>query len=193
MLSWDHGQMDRNLHRTIQLWMFWGGSNPNNRPALLALHVDNPKVGAIVELENQSNASLTTLTMDPRVIDRMTAAIPNMFGMTQEQTDLTPPMIHDLKYGGRIEMGDPICGRNRFNLTLCPARKHMQFWHPEFKQLALSGNLLALFLTEVLEDAIQDLKSRYPGQNDEAAIQSELERLHKLQEKDYQSYVASEC
>lgn len=98
------------------------------RPALIALHQGNDKNLCIDEMQK---LGMTTLGFDNDYMHNVIeAALPDMFGMTDQQIENLPPWVRYLKCGGGIEVGDPGCKDNKFNNTICDVRKARVSWHP---------------------------------------------------------------
>jgi hypothetical protein len=74
-----------------------------------------------------------------------------------------PPLIRNFKCRDFLETGDPYCGRDKWNTTMCTNRMHMVGWHPGWKTHALQGNLLALTLADALDEALVFLQQQLGG------------------------------
>jgi hypothetical protein len=163
--------------------MLRAGVHPN-RPSLMALHQKEKNDEKILELDQK--AFLPILAMNTSTMEQLLKAIPDMAGLAVEQTTGMGPMLQHLKCGGMIESGDPYCSEKRFEREMCPKRKWAVRWHPGFKRLALSGNLLALFLVDVLQEAVQDLLPQTTKWNESVSLQtieSELATLRQAQDE----------
>jgi hypothetical protein len=166
--------------------MFRAGVHPN-RPALMALHLNQKMGEQIIELEQKAFLSISA--MKTSVMEQLLDDIPDMVGLSDEQTNGMGPMLQYLKCQGMIELGDPYCKDKRFEREMCPERRWKARWHPGFKRLALSGNLLALFLVEVLQDAIQALQQT-KVLNKEVSLQNIESELAKLRQAQDEAHLA---
>lgn len=109
------------------------------------------------------------------VVSEVENAVPDSL----EHFDL-PLLLNFLRIGPSLETNSP-CKHHNFNKTICPERRWMVRRHPGFKRLALFGNLMALFLADSLEEAIEELHKEMP--RGQVALQSVQQKLRSLQEE----------
>ena len=103
----------------------------NHRPAFFAIH---QSAGHNLVVEEMHKLGMTTLAFNEAYMKGVVVqAVPDMFGLTDEQIQQQPPLIQYFKCEGGIENGDPGCKTNKFNLTLCENRKARTSWHPGWK------------------------------------------------------------
>lgn len=80
------------------------------------------------------------------------------FGLNGDEIDELPEFVRYFKCGEGIEKGDPYCGENKYTMEACPDRMGRASWHPGWKYHALLGNSMALFLTQMLADSVQQME-----------------------------------
>jgi hypothetical protein len=73
---------------------------------------------------------LTSLILDDREEKAMNEIIPDTAGKSEEEIAAMPEFIRSFKCGKQIEKGDPGCGTEKFNSTICTSRKFKTSWHP---------------------------------------------------------------
>lgn len=178
--SWDYGMTDANWFFRKAMYNQRAGLNPN-RPAIIDLNGG----GRDFKIRNWINRrteerGLTSIYLDPDQFDSMEEMFPDTFGLSKEDVDAMPRFVRHYKCSGSIEKGDPTCGEYKYsNLEICPKRKGMASWHPGWKRMALWGNLLALFLSDMLLDSVEELG---------LSIVDPLELLAKLRKEEDADY-----
>jgi hypothetical protein len=137
---------------------------PSN-PVCLAYHLfdDRNYIAAVKRLELRG---LPILYSQQKVIDETEDVIPDTLGMAEDNIQALPKYVRNYKCGNAIEFGDPYCKADKYNDTLCENRLYKAKWHPGFKWQAIMGNLAALFLLDVWEDALTELASRQTVDSD---------------------------
>ena len=160
-----------------------------NRPTVISLlkakSGDKRFLGHLEALQSTEEQGVPTLLLRPEVTSKIHDAVPDIFGLSESNMSKYGPYARYYKCKGVIERGAP-CDEQKFNNNICPDRKQKQFWHPGWREMAMTGNLLALFLTETLIDALQNLIEL--NYDDPYALYAEL----KLQEdKEYASFLQS--
>ena len=134
---------------------------------------------AIQEIEK---IGLAGLISSEEVMNQAHDDFPDSFGLSDAQIKELPPFVRNFKCGVQIENGDPYCKQEKFNMTLCKNRKFRTSWHPGWKWQALMGNLAALFLIEVLDEALKELAA---DTTDPATL---LAKLKAQEDADYQVF-----
>jgi len=56
--------------------------------------------------------------------------IPDSEGMSEEQLKTMPPFVRSFRCGRQVETGEPGCGANKFDTSVCPDRRFRTSWHP---------------------------------------------------------------
>ncbi len=110
-------------------------------------------------------------------------AVPDSLGLSTQQLNDLPPFVRNFKCDGKIENGKPYCNAEKYTNEMCTDRKHKASWHPGWKDQALVGNAMALFLMETLVEAAKGLVSKggEPGQI--------LDELKTLDQADYDGFM----
>lgn len=111
-------------------------------------------------LQHEEERGMTVLYLDPIEFREMKESFPDTFGLNTSEIDTMPPFVRHFKCRDFIEKGDPTCGDMKYDQDeVCPDRNGRADWHPGWKMHALWGNTFALFLTEMLVEAISELTS----------------------------------
>jgi hypothetical protein len=102
-----------------------------NRPAIIAYHLgtrgQEVRRAIFKDLEDRG---MTTLYSDEAILAVVDAAVPDTLGKTEEEIEKMPRCVRSYKCGNLIEKGDPFCGDEKFNNTICPERRFKVSWHP---------------------------------------------------------------
>jgi len=158
------------------------GLNPN-RPAVIDLNVGGHEFQFRIRTNQRvEERGLTSIYLNPDEFSAMEAVIPDSFGLSNEQLQALPRMVRYFKCQDAIETGE-ICRDNKYtNLDICPDRSGMAAWHPGWKRMALWGNTVALFLSDMLVDSLTEL-------SDSAFNRTELlAQLRKEEDADYEKF-----
>jgi hypothetical protein len=186
VLVWDYGMTDGNYVDLLSLYGHRAGQNPG-RPVILAYHAGGramlPRASIIQELED---LGLAAMVSSEDVMDATLAAIPDSLGLSDEKIQQLPPFVRNFRCGPQIESGQPYCGNEKYNITLCADRKGKTNWHPGWKWHALMGNLAAMFLVEALGEALYDLQQQQQSSTTDDDNPETL--LHELQSQEHQDY-----
>ena len=164
-----------------------------NRPIQLALHCAGKtfqtKAQTVQELEE---LGLSALIEDEDLHRAVMAAVPDSFGKSEAELNAMPLLIRNFRCRDQMERGDPYCARDKFNTTDCPDRQYRTSWHPGWKYHAVMGNLLALFLVELLEDAIKELSAEQHARNDKELDPTILLRsLQAAEDAEYEIFLGN--
>jgi hypothetical protein len=128
VLSWDTGMTDGRNYAGMSQYFLRAAILPN-RPALVALHPGGHK-GRSDVMKQLEEIGLTSLILDDREEKAMNKIIPDTAGKSEEEIAAMPEFIRSFKCGKQIEKGDPGCGTEKFNSTICTSRKFKTSWHP---------------------------------------------------------------
>jgi hypothetical protein len=158
VLVWDTGMTDGNRVDLMGLYLARAALLPS-RPVTLVLH-HGAQPQRLQVLKDWQAFGLPILQQDERVSRDMNSAIPETLGLNQAQIDAMPPFVRQFKCEGKIESGDPGCADAKWNSKACTGRKFRTSWHPGWKWHAIAGNLYALFVTDIVQDALTLLQSR---------------------------------
>jgi hypothetical protein len=183
LLSWDYGMTDGRAYIDMELYNTRAGLNPS-RPVLLAIHVDRKAgSGRLGVARTMEENGLTSLYLDAGKQEQVIANVPDTFGRTEEQIAAMPDFVRHFKCEGKVEGGEPGCAGDKWNLSVCPTRKAKTKWHPGWRYHALIGNLNAIFLLDMFEDAIDEITKR---QIDPTKLFSEIQTEEDF---DYQQFM----
>jgi hypothetical protein len=185
--TWDYGMTDGKSLDSIYWYAKRQASlsqlKPENndgiphRPALFALHHSRQIRGRLIP--HLEDANLTVLAMHPESVNFLTFGFPDMINMSDAKAAELPRYVAYMRCGRGYEGGEPGCGKHKFNNTICPKRGNQQGWHPGYKYHAFQGNLLALTVMEITQQAIEELKKAEP-QGGDASTEAAQTRLQAL-------------
>jgi hypothetical protein len=129
VLAWDTGMTDGKYYAGMSQYFLRAAILPN-RPALAALHMGGHK-GRRNVMKELTGMGLAVLSLDKGEEERLKEAVPDSAGnFTDEEIAEMPEFVRSFKCGKQIEVGDPGCGANKFNATICRKRKYKSSWHP---------------------------------------------------------------
>jgi hypothetical protein len=183
-VSWDFGMTDAgpNLYKQV-LYMSRAGVH-RNRPALVGINIHGfDEDGRMKIMQRLEDTGLTTFYLRDTAMHDMTEALPDMLGMNQQQIDAVPEFVRYFKCKNQLEKDEPGCSDNKYNDALCSNRLHKADWHPGWKVNALYGQLMAFFLLDYLQGAIEDLESA--GKYDPIAL---LNHFKGEEDADYERF-----
>jgi hypothetical protein len=183
ILSWDYGMTDVYRPYTLQYYCARAASSLPNHPACVGIHVTRQYHTAYAELEERGMAMFY---MDDKEKDELSSEIPDTLGLNTEQIEAMPPYVRYFRCGRTVELGEPKCGDEKYTMSVCPERSGYASWHPGWKAHALVGNLMAIFLLDLLEDAVQGLANT---DQDPVAL---LEELQSQANKDHEKWMSSD-
>ena len=202
VISWDFGMTDGRAFWKTTFYAHRVGMH-ENRPTHVSIGIEgrqfNQRRDAIKEAED---TGVPAMYFNPSVWDNALGGVPDMFGMTQEQMDKYPPFSKNFKCNGqyekgtstaaaslsklfgashtRVYSGEP-CGQFKYDDTVCAKRKFKASWHPGWRIMALTGNLIGVRMSEMIIEVIKDWKK-----NDGGTDPFELyARLQKEEDEDY--------
>lgn len=132
VLSWDYGMIDGKWQAGEAMYHSRAALNPNH-PILVDLHVSQRRLNTHVNLlEMAQERGQASFYLHPEKVQAMEKAIPDTFGLSEEEINAMPPYVQRLKCQDQMEKGDPGCESSKFtNRTgSCSDRKGMVGWHP---------------------------------------------------------------
>jgi hypothetical protein len=152
----------------------------SGRPIIMAYHTGMKQfrtraVGSLEDLH------LGALVSDDPFIDSVMTAVPDTFGMTDEQIGQLPPYVRNLKCNNAIESGEPYCKDEKFNNTMCTSRKGKTSWHPGWKWHSIMGLVAGFYLLENLEAVLKDMDSV-------EQFSLYLDKLQREEDEDYEIF-----
>ena len=133
------------------------GMHPS-KPATMNLNVYGDEFyGRLDQVKSVEKQGISAMYINPDKWKEIEQGIPDMFGMSEEEMAKVAPYARDFKCKDALEKGDPTCGENKYNDAVCKARKHKASWHPGWRVNAAYGSIMALFMSDMLIDAIKEL------------------------------------
>ena len=173
------------------------------RPALIAFQQSRGHASVLSGLEE---IGMTVLGRDSVVQRRQDKACPNSSHRTKEERDALPPHLQYIRCGNLMEEGGPktyddivdgkkMCRGHKFNLDVCANRPRKYIWHPGWRVNAIKGYTLAMTLTELLIDAMEELIVVFDSSGDDSSRQQQwqdhLATLQKAEQADYERILAT--
>lgn len=156
--SWDYGMTDGRVPSKIFHYAYRGAIS-QGRPALMVLHNGGrSSMGRMPALQSLEKNGLPLFHMIPELEETMKDNFPDSQGISEEEIKALPEYVRNYKCGTGIEKGDPYCDAEKYSPWICPKRGKRASWHPGFKDHALDGHALSLFLVDALLDALRELK-----------------------------------
>ncbi|KAI2500373.1 hypothetical protein MHU86_14116 [Fragilaria crotonensis] len=185
VVSWDFGMCDAGPNEYKQdLYMARVGRQ-RNRPAFVGINFEDFRVDMMRKLED---IGLTTFHLNERTdVDAMRSAIPDMLGMNQQEIDQVPEYVRYFKCKDQIETGQPGCDEHKYSDGMCVDRLHKASWHPGWRWQSLTGQMMAFFLVEHLEAAIEELENA--GEYDPSVM---LTTLKELEDEDHARFISED-
>eukprot|EP00977_Amphora_coffeiformis_P003270 scaffold609_cov170-Amphora_coffeaeformis.AAC.24 len=187
LVSWDYGMCDGREYNRNELYARRVAMIPT-MPAVVSLNPgrDGGRRGV---MEHLTNLGMTALVMNDKELTDRFALLPNCAEIDQDTIDALPKYVKYFQCGGGVENGE-VCGAHKWTDTgddQCEKRKFRTSWHPGWKHHAFEGNVWALFLMEIIDDALELLKS--PEAVGEPALF--VEKLRKEERSNYEKLLAS--
>jgi len=155
--SWDYGMTDGGdvsslLHYTYR------GALSESRPAMMLIHYDGRQGRTRLEtVKSLEEIGLAAFHGSQKPEQAMKGNFPDSAGLSTEDLDALPEYVRNYKCGTSIEKGDPFCGTEKFTKWGCVKRMKQTSWHPGYKDHAMIGHGLSLFLMEALLATVRDL------------------------------------
>mmetsp|Transcript_5568 Transcript_5568/g.10830 ORF Transcript_5568/g.10830 Transcript_5568/m.10830 type:complete len:649 (-) Transcript_5568:118-2064(-) len=156
MITWDFAMTDGRWywrmeffsHRVMML---------KNHPTMLVLNSGNEQVRRDI-VDHLTEQGMAALRQDGKYTIEHLLQFPDCKGKSKEEIALLPERLQYMRCGYAIENGLG-CGEHKFTKNgTCDERPHQTNWHKGWKWHAYHGNLYALFLMELMEDALHELK-----------------------------------
>eukprot|EP00980_Cylindrotheca_fusiformis_P014188 scaffold3725_cov114-Cylindrotheca_fusiformis.AAC.5 len=198
--SWDYGMTDGrkdsllfHYGRIVEVlgcpfFRYRGALSPGH-PGMLGVWTNGWK-GRTDRLEDLEELGVPVFHRPKESIDAMNKAFPDSGDKTEEELAAMPAFVRHFKCQEQIEKGEPHCQEEKYTKGLCDHRTSQVSWHPGFKQHGLDGHMLALFLSQLLLDALRDLVDH--SNQDPTTLLAELnaeenDRMKRIQQADLPS------
>jgi hypothetical protein len=205
-ISWDYGMTDGGDYYKMALYAYRAArlalvedsvSQPGHirhRPSFFGIQAGDTHT---YMLRLFQTLGMTVLAMDKQFsTETIVPAFPNMMGMTDAEIAALPPYVQYFRCENSVETGDPGCGENKFNASMCNERAARTSWHPGWKYHALEGHWLAATIMEVLADSLQELIKLEPTtpetlEQKHARLEVQLKMLDAAEQADYENIFKS--
>jgi hypothetical protein len=123
---WDYGMTDGGESVLLLHYGYRGGIS-SGRPAIIAAHhAGKPRMKREESLKHLEDMGMAAFTYDFQA----KAAIPESFGISEEEIQNLPEYVRNFKCEGKLESGDPYCGKEKYTKYACPIRAKQASWHP---------------------------------------------------------------
>jgi hypothetical protein len=157
LLLWDFGMTDGNQFWKQNLYHWRAALLKETKPVHIVYQGDgyDERRQAIRKMQDLGFSSF--MSSGP-IFSKIMAAIPDSFGLNEAQIQAMPPNVRSFRCDQQIENGDPYCGEQKYSQPCMPRRGTVS-WHPGWKWHALMGYVAALFVVEILDDALKELVS----------------------------------
>lgn len=156
ILAWDAGMTDG--PDPFPMGFFMAGAYHSFQPFLLALgntNISDQRRGVLQTLEKWG---MPILYQNSEATSNMIRRIPDSHGDDPDFVKSMPKMVSGLKCAAKLEQLD--CREQKWNNKICKGRKFQFGWHNGYKTHALFGSFYALFLTDIVREAIDFLQSK---------------------------------
>ena len=154
VISWDFGMTDGKGHWKTTLYASRIGLH-SNRPVHFSINNGGRNYKwRMAALKLAEDAGVPTLQLLPAVEEAIFKGIPDSFGLSDNDLKNLGPYAQYFKCKGAVEGEEP-CTTEKYNNNICPDRSYKAKWHPGWRAHATTGNIIALFLTETLLDALK--------------------------------------
>jgi hypothetical protein len=179
---------DVNHPNRMELYMYHAFAS-GNRPVSIGLDGAYRHKEVMLSLEERG---IPVLFKDDIEVRNIAGYIPDTVGKSQAEIDAMPTFLQSFKCGNsQLELGEPTCAISKFTNTHdedCEKRRFRVSWHPGWKSHALTGNLITLFLMEVLYDALHIIQARQQQSNDNNISLTATQWLAELQQAEDDEY-----
>lgn len=184
VISWDFGMTDGGQHFKTTLYASRIGMH-TNRPAHVSINNGGRNYKKRMNaLKLAEEAGVPTLQLLPNVEDGVVKGAPDSFGLSDKEMKKMGPFAANYKCKNAVEKEAP-CQAEKYNVKVCPDRKFKASWHPGWRQHAVTGNVLALFLAETMIDALKELTKSSENPRELYA------KLKKEEDTEYESFFNS--
>lgn len=179
--SWDYGMTDGRNTGLMLHYMYRGALAPT-RPAVMMIHYGGRSSAyRQVRMKELDDMGLASFLFEENAMKVMRDNFPDSAGLSKEVLDTMPEYVKNYRCGASIEKGDPYCDSDKYTTFMCTPRMKQASWHPGYKDHAMVGHGLSLFLMEALLGALQELEE-HPDTDTTALLSQLLEEdtdMHK--------------
>jgi hypothetical protein len=189
LFSWDYGMTDGNFPQRMLHYGYRGGlSSAAHFPALIGVQVGGrSRRGREEALQKLESLGMSTFYGSDDLYRIMREGIPDTSGMSNDELAALPEYVRNFKCGGAIENGDPFCAKEKWTKYICTRRGKQTSWHPGWKDHAMIGHGLSLFIMQTLIEALTDLNEHETTDVDEL-----LSQLRKEEDELFANFTAAD-
>jgi hypothetical protein len=160
VLVWDFGMTDGKSFWKQAWYHYRANLLPYQNPIHIAYHAGAQNWKRYTIADTFEQMGMTSLVSNEDILTQAEGAIPDSFGLSDQQINALPDYVRNYKCGNEIEAGLPYCKSNKFRLGLCPERKFQTSWHPGWKWHALTGYLASFYVIDVMNNAMEELATQ---------------------------------
>ncbi|KAG7362731.1 hypothetical protein IV203_026091 [Nitzschia inconspicua] len=180
IFSWDFGMTDGKTTEKILLYGLRGGLSPGH-PAFMGIHMGgSSRADREERIKDLEKMGMAAFMLDDTGLSNMKRAVPDSAGLGEQELAALPEYVRNLKCNDGFEKGEPFCDKEKFTHFICDNRGSQGSWHPGFKEHAMTGHAVSLFLTNALISALKSLREDF-GDDDKGL-------LDQLRSTDEQAY-----
>jgi hypothetical protein len=131
VLLWDTGMTDSRDYWRMLMYFLRAGTLAQ-QPAIVGYNLDQGRNGGRLKtIQALEDTGIPAFLLDDEVYrKKIYAAIPDTFGLSEGEIAEMPPFVRNFKCSNQVEKGDPGCGAEKWNITMCHPRPYMTSWHP---------------------------------------------------------------
>ena len=181
IISWDFGMTDGKQHWKSHLYASRTGVH-QNRPTHISINIGGRDYNRRLDnVRNAENYGVPTLHLIPD--NGIVQGCPDSFGLGEAELNKIGPFARMFKCKDQIEKDE--CRDDKYTeAKFCPKRKGMASWHPGWKQHALTGNILSLFLIDSMVVALESLANDHGGESPHDTYA----RLKREEDAEYEAF-----
>jgi hypothetical protein len=129
VLLWDSGMTDGKQDWRMLMYYLRAGTLAQ-QPAIVGYNLGQGHNGGRPKaVQAAEDTGMPAFVLDHTEEGKIHKAIPNTFGLSEEEIAAMPPFVRHFKCGGQKEKGEPGCAKEKFNQTMCFPRPFMTSWH----------------------------------------------------------------
>jgi len=174
--AWDYGVMDGKQVQNLLHYSYRGALSPS-RPALMMMGSTSSSTASRLQIvQGLEEMGVAVFFGNQATTQVMRNTFPDSSGLSMEDINALPEYVRNYRCGDGHETGEPFCRTDKYSKWGCSPRLAQTSWHPGFKEHALIGHALALFLTDVLLGTLQDLLSEHHQFEENTLLLSQLQQ-----------------
>jgi hypothetical protein len=126
MLLWDSGMTDGKNYWKMLMYFLRAGTLAQ-QPAVMGFNMGK---GGRPAVQATEDTGMPAFQLDNEENKAINDAIPDTFGLSDAEIAEMPKFVRNFKCEKQLEKGDPGCGAEKWNKTMCNGRKFRTSWHP---------------------------------------------------------------